>query len=105
MSLFTISRPIPLDPPVTIATLGLPESASCTRPSDEADPDVMIVFSLVFRRLALNCRPSAGRVAVWLRRKHLPDRTVSLPPLRSCLALQSACLLLPWSLIYLLCPL
>src|SRR6266446_2399272 len=74
MSLFTIPRPIPLDPPVTIATLGLPESASCTRPSDEADPDVMIVFSLVFRRLALNCRPSAGRVAVWLRRKHRPDR-------------------------------
>src|SRR3984893_8550922 len=46
MSLFTISRPIPLDPPVTIATLGLPESASSARPPDEADPDVMIVFSL-----------------------------------------------------------
>src|SRR5260370_23304856 len=46
MSLFTISRPIPLDAPVTIATLGLPESASCTRPSDEAGPDVIIVFSL-----------------------------------------------------------
>jgi hypothetical protein len=46
MSLFTISRPVPLDAPVTIATVGLPESASCTRPSDEADTDVMIVFSL-----------------------------------------------------------
>src|SRR6266404_1191480 len=46
MSLFTISRPIPLDAPVTIATLGLPESASCARPSDEAVPDVMIIFSL-----------------------------------------------------------
>src|SRR5437762_366991 len=46
MSLFTISRPIPLDAPVTIATLGLPESASLTRPPDEADPNVMIVFSL-----------------------------------------------------------
>src|SRR5258706_15768990 len=46
MSLFTISRPIPLDAPVTMATLGLPESASSARPPDEADPDVMIVFSL-----------------------------------------------------------
>src|ERR1700722_15272285 len=46
MSLFTISMPIPLDAPVTIATLGLPEGASSTRPSDEADPNVMIVFSL-----------------------------------------------------------
>src|SRR5882762_4728794 len=46
MSLFTISRPIPLDPPVTIATLGLPERASCARPSDEAVPDVMIICSL-----------------------------------------------------------
>src|ERR1700720_2551654 len=46
MSLFTISRPIPLDAPVTIATLGLPESASRTRPPDEVDSNVMIVFSL-----------------------------------------------------------
>jgi hypothetical protein len=45
MSLFTISRPIPLDAPVTIATLGLPESASCARSLDETDPDVIIVFS------------------------------------------------------------
>jgi hypothetical protein len=34
---FTISRPIPLDAPMTIATLVRLESASHTRPSDEAD--------------------------------------------------------------------
>jgi hypothetical protein len=34
---------------MTIATLVRPESASRTRPRDEADPNVMIVFSLVFR--------------------------------------------------------
>ena len=39
------SRPIPLDAPVTIATLGLPESASCARPLDEANPSVINVFS------------------------------------------------------------
>jgi hypothetical protein len=41
MSLFTISRPIPLDAPVTIATLGLPESVSVARPPDEVDLNVM----------------------------------------------------------------
>src|SRR5258706_5904716 len=46
MSLFIISRPIPLDAPVAIAALGLPESACCSRPSDEAVPDVKIIFSL-----------------------------------------------------------
>src|SRR5258708_36271399 len=46
MSLFTISRPIPLDAPVTIATLGLPESGALPRPPDEVDSNVMIVFSL-----------------------------------------------------------
>ena len=41
-----------LDAPVTIATLGLPESACLTRPPHEVDSNVMIVFSLVFRDIS-----------------------------------------------------
>src|SRR6266404_3080756 len=58
---------MPLEAPVTIATLRLPESASRAWPPDEADPSVIIVFSLV------------GRLGVLPRRKHCPDQTVSLP--------------------------